>query len=163
MKIIVVSDSHGSTFNLKALFKMHADAHMFIHTGDGAEDFVRLCTQLNMPYLAVRGNCDVYSSLPLEEWLELEGLKIYITHGHLHSVKSSTYRLMKAGAEGGADVVLFGHTHEGLCEYVSEDEFEKPFYLINPGSIAQPISTSPTYALLEIRKGEVLPNLASLY
>ena len=163
MKIIVISDSHGSTYNIKALFSMHKDADYYIHLGDGCEDFVRLCVERNLPYLAVRGNCDVYSKLPLEESIQAEDKSIFITHGHLYGVKSSTERLMYAGVEREADIILFGHTHEGLCEYVDEECFGRPFYLVNPGSIAQPMYGNPTFALIEIRNSDVLVSVAPLY
>ena len=163
MKIIAMSDSHGSTYNMRAVMKIHSDADLFIHLGDGCEDFVNLCNERNFPYAVVKGNCDIFSKLPLEERLELCGKVIFMTHGHMHYVKSTTEDLLKSGAEQGADIILFGHTHEPLCEYIDDTSLEKPVYLINPGSIAQPRDGNPTYALIMIQNGGVLPNVAPLY
>ena len=163
MKIIVMSDSHGSIFNMKALFKIHPDADLYVHTGDGAEDFVRICAEMGKPYLAVRGNCDLYSKLPQLETYIAEDKTLFVTHGHNHGVKYSTERLMYSAAEQEADIILFGHTHEPLCEYVDEECFGRPMYLVNPGSIALPSEGNPTYALIEIRRGQILANVATLY
>ncbi len=163
MKIIALSDSHGSTFNIKALLKMHPDADLYVHCGDGCEDFIRLCNEKKLPCLAVRGNCDVYSKTPLEESIVIGDKTLVVTHGHLYSVKSTTQRLMEEGSKRQADIILFGHTHEPLSLYIDEEGFEKPFYLINPGSIAQPRSGNPTYALIEIRENGVLASTPTLY
>ena len=38
MKIIVFSDSHGYTYNLKKAVEKHLDANLLIHLGDGQKD-----------------------------------------------------------------------------------------------------------------------------
>lgn len=163
MKIIVMSDSHGSMYNMRALFAMHPDADMYIHLGDGCDNFVDFCAQNGKPYSVVRGNCDFYSGQPTEETVTVDGKVIFLTHGHMYGAKYTTERLINAGREHDADIILFGHTHEPLCEYIDDDDGSKPFYLINPGSISQPRSGNPTYALIITQKGRVLPNIASLY
>ncbi len=112
---------------------------------------------------AVRGNCDFISKQPYEQLCEAGDKKLFITHGHLFDVKMTTKALMRAGAEQEADIILFGHTHERLCEYVDDPEYEKPFYLVNPGSISMPHDGIPTYALIEIRDGDILINIAHVY
>lgn len=163
MKIIAMSDSHGSTYNMKNVMDLHRDADMFVHTGDGCEDFVKLCEDRDLPFVAVRGNCDIYSKQPEDALFELAEKKIFVTHGHFYSAKMTTERLMRAGSEREADIVLFGHTHESLCEYIDDDRYDKPFYLVNPGSIALSPDGRPTYALIEIREGEILINIAGVY
>jgi len=163
MKLIVVSDSHGSLFNIRAVMKMHPDAGMYVHLGDGCENFVDLCCQNKLPYAAVRGNCDIFSSRPIFDMIEIGDHKLFITHGDAYGVKYSTERLIEAGRERGADVILFGHTHEPLCEYIDQDDGTKPLYLINPGSIAQPREGNPTYAVIIIRGKNILPNVTTLY
>ncbi len=163
MKIIAMSDSHGSNYNMKAVMTLHYDADMFIHAGDGCEDFVKLCLERNLPYIAVRGNCDIFSKQQDEQLCELGEKKIFVTHGHLYSAKLTTESLMTAGSMRQADIVIFGHTHESLCEYIDDKRFGKPFYMVNPGSISLPMNGSPSYALIEIRNGDILINIADVY
>lgn len=164
MRIIAISDSHGSTFNMRALFHIQKDADLFIHLGDGCDDFVNLCNERGSPYCVVRGNCDYYSKLPLEETLEICGKKIFMAHGHMFGVKWSTERIIDRGVSQGADIILFGHTHEPLCEYIDDEFTKKPIYLINPGSIyMQRSGNNPTYANILIDNGRILPNIAELY
>ena len=163
MKIIVMSDSHGSMFNVRALFSMHPDADMYLHLGDGCENFADYCCQKGMPYAAVKGNCDFYSGAPSKEVVTVDGKRIFMSHGHLYGVKRSTEEIINAGREEDADIILFGHTHEPLCEYIDPGDGGKPLYLINPGSIAQPRSGNPTYALITTQRGKILPNIAFLY
>ena len=64
--------------------------------------------------------------------IEVCGKKIVYTHGDLFGAKYGNGGLVSLAKEKGADIVLFGHTHSPLVEYISE--YEKPFYLFNPGS-----------------------------
>ena len=163
MKIIAISDSHGSTFNMKALLTIHPDADLYIHLGDGCEDFVNLCVERNLPYSVVKGNCDFYSKLPLTEKFTLMGKTFFLAHGHTFWVKSTTEQILKTGLDEGADIILFGHTHEPLCEYIDDEFTKRPVYLINPGSITSPREGNPTYAQILLKSGMILPNIANLY
>ncbi|MDY4541285.1 MAG: YfcE family phosphodiesterase, partial [Candidatus Ventricola sp.] len=76
---------------------------------------------------AVRGNNDYYSTctLPWDLLIELGGVRIYMTHGHrLVSLMNLAYKAQECGAQ----VALFGHTHQALCETV------QGVLLLNPGS-----------------------------
>ena len=39
MKIIVISDTHGNMHRLKDVVEKNKDADLFLHLGDGAEEF----------------------------------------------------------------------------------------------------------------------------
>ena len=41
MKIIVVSDTHGNEKKLENIILKHQDADLFLHLGDGAEEFFK--------------------------------------------------------------------------------------------------------------------------
>ena len=106
------------------------DAVCFL--GDVARDAEhlreRLAAMPNQPVLyAVRGNNDYYSTctLPWDLLIELGGVRIYMTHGHrLVSLMNLAYKAQECGAQ----VALFGHTHQALCETV------QGVLLLNPGS-----------------------------
>lgn len=129
-RVGVFSDSHGDKRALARLLEQmgHIDAACFL--GDVASDAQFLRDKLaQLPHgpvlYAVRGNNDLASMLPDDMLVELGGKRIYITHGHLcASPLSLAYRTK----ENGADIALFGHTHEPLCEYAYG------VLLLNPGS-----------------------------
>lgn len=160
MKLIVFSDTHGIQYGMKEVMRLHQTADCFLHLGDGAPEFAQLCRSQGLVYAAVRGNCDFGSDLPLETVLNFEGFTFYLTHGHTCQVKFSTTTLRYRGEETGADVILFGHTHRPLLEYHSDGE--RPYYLLNPGSLGRSYGQTPTYAIIEIKNGNLLLSHGSI-
>ena len=61
---------------------------------------------------------------------KLDGVTIYMTHGHLQGVKLFRDKLILEGLGCGADVILYGHTHEPDCRRLPEG-----CWLMNPGSV----------------------------
>ena len=130
MRVGIFSDSHGERDALDALLEKmgHIDAACFL--GDVASDAMHLRDRLGkMPHepvlYAVRGNNDLASMLPDNLLIELGGHRIHMEHGHrCSSLMTLAYR----AKDRGADVALFGHTHEPLCEYAYG------VLLLNPGS-----------------------------
>ena len=66
--------------------------------------------------------------LPDQLLIELGGHKIWMEHGHL---VPNLMTLAFRAKDHGADIALFGHTHEPLCEYAYG------VMLLNPGSAAR--------------------------
>lgn len=155
MKLIVFSDSHGVNYAMLDAMARHQGADCFLHLGDGAPDFVELCRAKGLPYAAVRGNCDFSSDLPTEMTLCFGDFTFYLTHGHICGAKYSTYGLRERGHQAGADVILFGHTHDAHLEYVS-DEGDHPYYLFNPGSAKRSYGSPATYGVIEIKGKNLL-------
>lgn len=106
--------------------------------GDGLRDTDALRTGRSHLF-AVRGNCDlVYDpTIATEQLLPFGEHKLLLTHGHLTGVKGGLGGLIARAAELGADVVLFGHTHQPLALTLRADETQlgRPMHLFNPGSI----------------------------
>lgn len=159
MKIIVFSDSHGKYKNMEAALGMHKNADYCFFLGDGLFDLERV--KENYPsicFVSVKGNCDVFSSglpqTPESTVLDIEGKRIYLCHGHRHSVKSSPDRIEYFSAENEIDITLFGHTHTPYEHYVTD--FAKPFYVFNPGTVGGCGMHGATYGILEIKDGNVL-------
>lgn len=147
-KVLIVSDSHGMSSELEELKKRHEhEVEMMIHCGDSE---LPENHQAIEKFLVVKGNCDHGSDYKDELVENIEGVKIYITHGHLYSVKSSLMSLLYRAHELNAQIICFGHTHILGAEMVKDKLF------INPGSLRFPIVRKErTYVILDIQDGEV--------
>ena len=166
-KIVVISDSHGSSDNMEKLFRLHADADAFIHLGDGAREFAALFRKHEKVGYSMLGNCDFSFECPFADSphaiYTIGSKNFFMTHGSAYNVKYGTERLLSVAREKcpDADFVLYGHTHVSENRYISEGNgFEKPIYLINPGSISRPRDASPSYALILIKGDSTLTNIA---
>lgn len=139
-KVLFISDSHGLTKEISQI-KERISADIMIHCGDS--ELGVDAEELN-GFVKVRGNCDYDNRFPNEQTFEAGELNFFITHGHLHQVKSGLINLSYRAAELNAGVVGFGHTHIAGAEKVGKQLF------INPGSIRLPRNISyKTYAIME--------------
>lgn len=142
-KILIVSDSHGQTAELEQIKAMHAnEVDCMIHCGDselpGKDQTIN-------GFLTVRGNCDYDAAYPNDLIHEINGYRIFVTHGHKYSVKSSLMNLIYKALELNANIVCFGHSHILGAEQVQGMLF------INPGSLRMPrLRKEKTYILLEL-------------
>jgi uncharacterized protein len=141
MRILVMSDTHGETAVI-ARVRQHAGlVDAVFHCGDSELDANH---ETLKGTFVVEGNCDWDSSLPAEVITEVNGIKIFMTHGHLHQVKSSMMPLSYRAQEIGADIVLFGHSHMLGAELVNNTLF------VNPGSLSSPRGRrEKSYAIIE--------------
>lgn len=147
-KILVLSDSHGDReAMLEAVRK--ENPQMIFHLGDYWRDGVWLHEQVPaLPLCQVAGNCDrdgnpdqVETVMPV-----IEGVPLYLTHGHRHQVKLTLLRLFFAAKEAGAQVALYGHTHVASCR-------EKDgILLLNPGACG---GARGSYGILTLDNGTV--------
>lgn len=151
MKILVISDSHGSTNNILTLKKQIKKVDLVIHCGDGTEDFDFIKDYMKCDLWGVSGNMDslnIYNA-PRVIDREIEGKKIHIEHGDAFNDWNSGRRLnnetlLQAAKASGYDVIFYGHTH--VQSIVNEDGI----WLINPGSISLPKdSCYPSYIIME--------------
>ena len=103
MKLAVFSDSHGSPEKmLEAIRASNPD--LIIHLGDSQGDTSKIKKQFpQIPLKAVGGNCDMSSNYPRSEILNLCGFKLFLTHGHLHLVKSGLSLLCAEAKSLGAN------------------------------------------------------------
>jgi len=147
-KILVVSDSHGLTKELGALKERHRDeVDLMIHCGDSQ----LMADGKDMAgFVAVRGNCDFDSRYPMDRLEETAGKKIYVTHGHKYSVKTSLMNLHYRAREVQADIACFGHSHVLGAEMIDGILF------LNPGSILLPRERrEKTYVILDLFEGQI--------
>lgn len=158
MKIIVCSDSHGAFTAGEQVLEREKDAVAIIFLGDGAEEWSDLHEIYpQLPFYAVRGNCDWGSDWAAERVVELGGHRIFCTHGHLYGVKTAgTALLEKRAEEESCDIILYGHTHTARVEY------RDGRHILNPGSLRQPADGRPSYIELNLDGRNVVPILVEL-
>lgn len=134
MKILVVSDNHGSTKNLFDLINRVKPFDLLIHCGDIEISTDVLREKAGCEVYAVRGNNDIffYYDLPKELIIDAGKDRILITHGNEYYVNYSMEYLIEEAKKKGANIVTFGHTHVPFNKEIDGIK------LFNPGSIAHP-------------------------
>lgn len=144
-RILVVSDTHG---NIEPIYENVKDENLdlIIHLGDNWKDGFKLSEMLNTKISYVMGNCDyLYGEVDEEKLIEINGKRIFFTHGHRYGVKMNLTSLFYRGKELDADLVLYGHTH---IPYLNESE---GMIILNPGSPSLPRGrSSASYSILNI-------------
>lgn len=136
MRVGVISDTHGQIDRVVEKLD-ELDIDLLLHLGDHSEDGVKIGGKLKKEVIIVRGNCDFYDGVnPLERIIEIEGRKIFMTHGHKYNIKKDIRNLYYRGKELEVDIVLFGHTH---ISYLFQEDNIKIF---NPGSPTLPRGNS---------------------
>ena len=150
MKILVMSDSHSGLRFMRLCIDRLKPQHV-IHLGDLFEDAQAISEEYpHIRFHMVPGNCDSYmirNTEPNVLCYAIDGVRLMMTHGHLHGVKSDLSRLIREARQMQALGVLFGHTHKKLC-YREEDGL----WVINPGSCR---SDTGSVALLETADGKI--------
>lgn len=146
MKILVFSDSHRNIEPMVyAVEEERPDA--VIHLGDLESDAAEL--ERRFPALTicgVSGNCDLMPLSPRRILITFGGKTIFAAHGHTYGVKSDYGAIINAAMTAGADILLFGHTHQAM-------ERELPgLLMINPGSVG---TGGRTYGVLTLENGAV--------
>lgn len=129
MKILVFSDSHGVVRYMQAAIDAQRPDRVF-HLGDMMRDAMALHYAVpDLPMDGVCGNCDGWGAQSEELLLDLCGHRVMLTHGHLYHVKSGLALAERTAREKGAEVLLFGHTHQPLVDR------QGALWIMNPGSI----------------------------
>lgn len=164
VKLFFMSDIHGSELYLnKALeaFKRE-EAEQIIILGDELYHGPRnplpegynpkvVAEILNIyknQIIAIRGNCDsevdqmVLAYPIMSDYITLvdEGLRFFITHGHIYNPENLPNL-------GSGDVFCYGHTHIPVAE--KKDDI----FIFNPGSTTLPKENNPnSYGIYENKK-----------
>ena len=151
MLIAVISDTHKMNRYINIAKDYIKNADVLIHLGDNSEDIDNLSEGFKGDVYCVRGNCDESNRYPKEQYIELEGFKIFFTHGDLYGVKRSVNMLYYRAKELEADIALFGHTHQQMIEEYNG------VILMNPGSISLPNFKGRYVGFIELEEGKI-PN-----
>lgn len=128
-----------------ALFDVLRGADVLLHAGDVGELGVLDELSRIAPVIAVQGNDDSTDSkreLPLQQIITLAGTRLLLIHGHypdrdeelaarrVDEWEPKLSRWAELGRRGGADVVVYGHTHIPMVKA------QQGVLLVNPGAIA---------------------------
>lgn len=141
MRILVMSDTHGEVKSIDQVRQHVGTVDAIFHCGDSELDSSH--ASLDSAFV-VRGNCDWDSSFPEEVVTEINGVKIFMAHGHLLQVKSTMLPISYRAQEYNANLVLFGHSHLLGAEQIDGTVF------VNPGSLELPRGrVEKSYAIIE--------------
>ena len=165
MKLVVLSDTHGSYSAWKSAETLFSDADAVIHAGDilyhgprnqvpeGYEpmELAEAIKKSPVPVHLARGNCDAEVDYMLLEAqavdtlvLELEGITIMVNHGH----NLGDALLVDLARQKNADLIVTGHTHIPRLEKIKGKIF------LNPGSTTIPKGGFPATVAI-VTSGEI--------
>ena len=151
-----------------------AGVQAILHAGDVSVPQVLAELAALAPVQAVSGNRDWLRlpGLPSKIRLSFEGVQVVLVHGHggltgyfrekiahtLHGYRREYYIDLLAYAFPGADVIVFGHSHQPLNLQIGQ------VLLFNPGSACCPENPKdpPSVGLLYIAPGSVRGEIISL-
>ncbi|MBR0472417.1 MAG: YfcE family phosphodiesterase [Methanosphaera sp.] len=151
MLIGIISDTHipVRTQSLpEKVFEVFKNVDMIFHCGDIEVMSVIEELEKIAPVRAVHGNCDPYIGFNTHEVIEVDDVKIGLTHGVVYP-KGDCQQLYYLAKELGVDILVSGHTHRPLIKQ------EADVLLLNPGSATQPRLSEPSVMLLEVNGSEV--------
>jgi putative phosphoesterase len=151
MLIGIISDTHipiRTESIPEKVFEVFKDVDMILHCGD--IEVVDVIEELEKiaPVTAVHGNCDPDIGFNAHEIIEVEDVKIGLTHGIVYP-KGDTQQLYYLARELDVDILVSGHTHRPMIQQEGE------ILLLNPGSPTQPRLSEPSVMILEINGKEV--------
>jgi putative phosphoesterase len=137
MRIGVISDTHMPRFGrvlprelVRGLTEARVD--LILHAGDFTGPDVPALFEAIAPLEAVAGNNDgpeFQARFGRRRVVEVEGVRIGLTHGDLGAGRTTPERATGAFAAGEVDIVVFGHSHIPLVERLPDGR-----WLVNPGS-----------------------------
>ena len=179
VKILLVSDSHGSRIILREIFqKFGKSVDLLCFCGDGIPDLVDCIEQgfwdkelgecIPEAMFFVQGNGDNSTAMiltddrcslfvPVQVSFNAAGKEVFLTHGHKF-VYYGTKDLYKNAVSIGADIVFYGHTHIANAQikhHTQSNGEKKPISLLNPGSCSIPRGGMPhTFAIVTLSKAQ---------
>lgn len=148
MKLGITGDTHGSLASMRKILQVSPPVEMWLHAGDHAEDANFFSQATGLPTVCVSGNCDFGSAAKPDEFLELEGSHIWLTHGHKYLRFSEKSDMKYWAGVFGADIAVYGHTHVPMID-------SSGILLLNPGSPFRPRGGSrPGFIVLTLKRGQ---------
>ena len=124
-KIFVLSDTHGNISSIEKLVDVIKESDYVFHLGDYSRDILAFSREFGDKIHFVKGNCDGGGN---DLILQIEDLKVMLTHGDRYGVKGGLLRLALYAKEKGVNVVFYGHTH--VADITEQDGIT----FINPGT-----------------------------
>ncbi|MCR5040557.1 MAG: YfcE family phosphodiesterase [Clostridia bacterium] len=146
MRLLVISDSHGSVRNCAEILRREPEAEAIFHLGDGVSDLETLSSLIgSRPVCSVEGNCDFDSPRPKTLEAEFGDVKVFACHGDMLYVRHDLDMLESAARGAGARLALYGHTHIQRRDHRDGLEF------FNPGA-----AMSGFYGVVDIVPGGLI-------
>ena len=164
MKLLVISDIHGSYYYAKKILEIEkienpdkivllGDLYYHGPRNDLTEEYnpMEVSKMLN-PFkdklIVTKGNCDaevdeMISEFPFKEYIEINvnGYNLFLSHGHKYNIDN----LPPLGVN--IDIMMYGHFHIGFIKEKNGIVFA------NPGSISLPKENSKhSYLIFEENK-----------
>ena len=141
--IVTISDTHGNFSAIDKILPIINENDFCFHLGDFQRDILAYRNDIKSKVYSVKGNCDGGGD---DEILQIEKVKILITHGDRYDVKSSLYSLFLRAKELGVNLVFYGHTHN--ADIIEKDGI----YLVNPGAMKAFGQSSYAYTVIHGEK-----------
>lgn len=149
MKFAIISDTHSSIDDVVS-FLLDNKVDFFIHAGDYTSDAEEISYITGISYKCVKGNNDYYDNINPEFMvINVDGINMYITHGHRENIHFGYEKLAIAAKNKGCSVAIFGHNHL----YV--DETLLSVRLLNPGSPSLPRDSKKSMMLCNSHDGKL--------
>lgn len=150
-KILIISDNHGFTNQLRDVIERENPIDLFLHLGDGERaksEYERLLPPLTAS-IYLKGNNDFMPLKPSARFA-LEGVEIFAAHGDKYAVKRDFSVLENEAKKQGAKLVCYGHTHRAEVRETDGITY------VNPGSFTGYYSpTGSTYAVAILDDGKI--------
>jgi putative phosphoesterase len=139
----ILSDTHGSLS--PGVKQALAGVEHILHAGDiGGQWLLDELAEI-APVQAVLGNCDWsgdYLDVPESQSLQLDGLRIFMTHKPADLEAALRGRGAIAAGQPLPNIAIHGHTH------IPRQEHQGSVLLLCPGSPTRPRATSPPSIML---------------
>ena len=154
MNILVLADTHIARLDRQLPAEVLAalpQAALILHAGDVTHPGLLRTLERHAPVHAVLGNndgFDLVGKLPVRTIVQAAGFRIGVVHGD--GAKGTTFeRAQVAFADEAVDCVVFGHSHQPLCQWLNGRLY------LNPGSPTQR-RREPACSYAWLRVGETL-------
>jgi putative phosphoesterase len=152
-RVGLISDTHNLL--RPRVFDVFKDVDLILHAGDVGDDDILDELETIAPVLAVRGNTDRVDNprLPEARHLVISGVRVHLSHGH--EVGARPPALL--ARYGGADVIVYGHTHRELITEIDGQ------LVVNPGAAgARRFDLMPCVAIMMIANRKATVELVRL-
>lgn len=151
MKVLIIGDTHGQDDIFLKVLSREKDYDVLLHTGDFEGSEFIYSELVDVPFYYVAGNNDFFTDAFYSRVIGLEGIRIFMTHGHRQNVFAGYDEVLKEASRKDASIAVFGHTHLPVAEYRGR------ILLLNPGSLAWPRQENrkPSYIVLDLSGGTV--------
>ena len=150
MRLLVLSDSHGSVDRM-SLAARRSKPDAILHLGDHIGDARKLYVQFpDVAFYMVKGNCDANAAGETEQLFTLDGVRIFMTHGHKYNIKNGLAAFVNRAQATDARIALYGHTH--IARILQTEDV----WLMNPGQMVRHDSKHhASYGIITLVKGRL--------